>query len=127
MNIEDVKKVIDETCRRTGGRMPARLICGQKLFRTLCDEAKIEVYDAGMAAKFYGIPITVVYDMNLVEEDKMIVVPENWDCIDYTTTYHYCDWWNKPDYTQFQTQLKDASDDINISEEEFLKILNGSG
>lgn len=145
MNIEDVIAAIDETYRRTGGRMPVRLICGRKLFQTLCDEAKIE-YDVGnvMTAKFYGIPITVVHNTELIEDDKIIVVPENWNGTGQTTgTTGYCyDWWNLPTYWErdpyypqpwnpaFQTRhlgtpMKDSMDDINISEEEFLKILNG--
>lgn len=95
MNIEDVIAAIDETYRRTGGRMPVRLICGRKLFQTLCDEAKIE-YDVGnvMTAKFYGIPITVVHNTELIEDDKIIVVPENWNGAGQTTgTTGYCyDW-----------------------------------
>lgn len=144
MNIEDVRKVIDETYRRSGGRMPVGLICGQKLFQTLCDEAKIE-YDIGdgMVAKFYGIPIISAHDTNLVEDDKIVVLPGNWNETGFAHDYYY-DWWNKPIYYGydpyymqpyrpiFQTQylgtpMKDVNDDINISEEEFLKILNGGG
>lgn len=144
LNIEDMIKVIDETYRRAGGRMPVRLICGQKLFQDLCDEAKIE-YDVGnvMVARFYGIPIISTNDTNLVDDDKIIVLPGNWNETGFTQDYYY-DWWNRPTYNGFnpyntqqyspifqtqylETPMRDVNDDIDISEEEFLKVLNGGG
>lgn len=117
MGIEDVRTLIEETYERTGGRWPSRLVCGRRLFQTLYEKGMIEYsLNNGMRAEFCGIPIISVHSPDLIGDDMAIAITD--DCYDYWTTRDI-EWHS-------EALMKDVIDDIDISEEEFLRILNSS-
>lgn len=145
MVMEDIRRMIDEFYYRTG-KTPEKLICGKGLFLRLCDEGEIEynIHHANpMMATFYGIPIVYFNNPDIIEDDKLIILGDNHDAETYQVgrfynTYDtrwnipmwddYCKYY-KPTFT-FQPQYesvpkRDNQEEVSISEEEFLQILNG--
>lgn len=148
-----MRKMIEEFYYRSGGKTPTKLLCGRGLFLKLCDEGKIKYnmhYADPMTATFYGIPIMSVDNPNLIEDDKIIILGDNNRAetyrTDYQTNYYQTDYcpWNRPAYdgyykyyrpafqVPFQTKyagtpMRNADEEISISEDEFLQVLNGGG
>lgn len=148
MVMEDIRRMIDEFYYRTG-KTPERLICGRGLFQRLYDEGRVEYNMHNtypMTATFYGIPIVAVNNPDLIEDDKIIIVGDNHGAETYRVDRFYNTydtWWNKPtfgDYYNYHptfqptfqiehvgVPMKDGYNEISISEEEFLRVLNGGG
>lgn len=147
MNMEDIRRMIDEFYYRTG-KTPEKLICGKGLFMRLYDEGKIEYnihHENPMMATFYGIPIVYVNNPDIPEDDKIIILGDNHGAETYRVErfYNTHDIWRnrttlddyykyyKPTFTfhpQYESVPKrDDQEEVSISEEEFLRILNGGG
>lgn len=129
------------------GKRPTKIICGETAFEKLRREAindwgadrylEPNINRDGDIAKFMDIPIQVIHNPNVLEDDKIYVVSEPGDvyykpiqgthwwvrqsCGDFTKDFerHYYGKWNT--VVQKEEELTDISDDVLMS------ILNGGG
>lgn len=133
MNEKDIMEMIDVMCERTGNA-PDRMYCTNDTLWNLRNVAEL-YFEANSADRWFtpkicGIPVTVVQDV-VIENGKVLL--SNGE----TDTYYQVacnkslpDWneWLNRIHTDARKSIRPRSttyEDVQITEEEFLKILNG--
>lgn len=135
------------------GKPPTKIICGEGAFEKLRREATddwgadryLEPNNRdGYIAKFMGIPIQVIRDNNVLENDKIYVLNE--PVGDYYKPIQYTHWWTRspfnnlivddlvpPEgferyyYGQWNTAAQREEELADISEDALMSVLNGGG
>ena len=133
------------------GKAPTKIFCGKAAFEKLCREATLELNinrDDGYIARFMGIPIQVIHNPNVLEDDKIYVFNEADE--DYCKPIYETRWWaHSPYYTtynnlivddlvppkgferyyygQWNTAAQKEEGLADINEDDLMSVLNGGG
>lgn len=135
------------------GKPSTKIICGEAAFEKLRREATddwgadryLEPNNRdGYTAEFMGIPIQVIRDNNVLENDKIYVLNEPVE--DYYKPIRYTQWWVRRPYDdlvvdglvppkgferyyygQWNTAAQREEELADISEDALMSVLNGGG
>lgn len=120
MNENDILSMIKAIKTKTGN-VPGRIYCTEKMLEHLREMPQYNIIDR----EIYGIPIHVVKEGTL-EDDKIFCVGDTMDTYKWYNGDIY--WWSDiPIVTRYDGHCYKPipDEDIPITEEEFLQILNG--
>lgn len=136
MMIDELALMLDKFKEDTG-KVPTKIICGEKAFEKLRREA-IDDWGAdrylepninrdGYVARFAGIPIQVVYDNNVLKDDKIYVFNELTEDCYSPVRYIYSEGFERYCYGQWNTVVQNEENLADISENVWMSVLNGGG
>lgn len=135
-------------------KAPTKVLCGEAAFEKLRREATDDwgadrylepnINRDGYVARFMGIPIQVIHDPNVLEDDKIYVLNEPNE--DYYKPIQYTHWWARHPYDgliiddlvppkgferyyygRWDTAVTKDEEPTDISEDALMSVLNGGG
>lgn len=136
------------------GKAPTKILCGAAAFEKLVCEATDDwgadrylepnINRDGYVARFMGIPIQVIHNPNVLEDDKIYVFNEPDE--DYYKPIYETQWWARSPhnnlivddlvppkgferyyYGQWNTAVQKEEELADISEDALMSVLNGGG
>lgn len=136
------------------GKAPTKIICGEAAFEKLRREATDDwgadrylepnINRDGYVARFMGIPIQVIHNSNVLEDDKIYVFNEPDE--NYYKPVYETQWWARRPYNdlivddlvppkgferyyygQWNTAAQKEEELADINEDDLMSVLNGGG